>query len=139
MIEPRYPLIKSRRKTLAYSILRAFPSIREPKKKSHKKSIHYSVTVNTDWEMVWSLRVCTKKVTFNPGRPLISKLTANEFQNKIQTTLGKFRDYYLVHVIKTTKFPNSESQIFCLLAWSTIGRDTLQFIFWNHATFSNSF
>ena len=46
---------------------------------------------------------------------------------------------YLVHVIKSTKFTNSESPIFCLLAWSTVGRDTLQFINWNHATFSNSF
>ena len=46
---------------------------------------------------------------------------------------------YLAHVIKTTNFPNSESPIFCLLAWSTVGRDTLQFINWNHATFSNSF
>ena len=46
---------------------------------------------------------------------------------------------YLAHVIETTKFTNSESPIFCLLAWSTVGRDTLQFINWNHATFSNSF
>ena len=46
---------------------------------------------------------------------------------------------YLAHVIKTTKFTNSESPIFCLLAWSTVGQDTLQFINWNHATFSNSF
>ena len=50
-----------------------------------------------------------------------------------------FLQYYLAHVIKTTKFTNSESPIFCLLAWSTVGRDTLQFINWNHATFSNSF
>ena len=44
---------------------------------------------------------------------------------------------------QTTNFPNSESWIFttkfCLLAWSTVGRDTLQFIYWNQATFSNSF
>ena len=44
---------------------------------------------------------------------------------------------------RTTNFPNSESWIFtmkfCLLAWSTVGRDTLQFIYWNHATFFNSF
>ena len=46
---------------------------------------------------------------------------------------------YLVHVIETTKFTNSESPIFCLIAWSTVGRDTLQFINWNHETFSNSF
>ena len=49
-----------------------------------------------------------------------------------------FAKYYLAHIIKTTKFTNSESQIFCLLAWLTVGWDTLQFINWNHATFSNS-
>ena len=45
---------------------------------------------------------------------------------------------YLAHVIETTKFMNSESPIFCLLALSTVGQDTLQSINWNHATFSNS-
>ena len=41
---------------------------------------------------------------------------------------------------RTTKFPNSESPIFCLqLLDQTVGQDTLQFIYWNHATFSNSF
>ena len=59
------------------------------------------------------------------------------FQPIFLTT--KTNDNYLAHVIDTTKFMNSESPIFCLLAWSTVGRDTLQFINWNHATFSNSF
>ena len=44
---------------------------------------------------------------------------------------------------RTTNFPNSESWIFTtkfyLLAWSTVGQDTMQCIYWNHATFSNSF
>ena len=53
--------------------------------------------------------------------------------------LEKYHSNDLAHVIKTTKFTNSESPIFCLLAWSTVGQDTLQFINWNHATFSNSF
>ena len=54
-------------------------------------------------------------------------------------SMNWFGFIYLAHVIKTTKFTNSESPIFWLLAWSTVRRNTMQFINWNHATFSNSF
>ena len=77
--------------------------------------------------------------SFSEARVLASINPKVDVRFFIDSTVRVHVDLYLAHVIKTTKFTNSESPIFCLLAWSTVGSDTLQFINWNHATFSNSF
>ena len=67
---------------------------------------------------------------------LLSKCSKHE-ENCSNFFLRNLNVISLVFIL--SKFTNSESPIFCLLAWSTVGRDTLRFINWNHATFSNSF
>ena len=51
----------------------------------------------------------------------------------------KTSDFYLAHVIEQPNFRIPNPQYFVYLLDQTVGRDTLQFIYWNHATFSNSF
>ena len=46
---------------------------------------------------------------------------------------------YLAHVIEQPNFRIPNPQYFVYLLDQTVGRDTLQFIYWNHAPFSNSF
>ena len=49
-------------------------------------------------------------------------------------------DKYLAHVIEQPNFRIPNPQYFVYLLDQTVGgRDTLQFIYWNHATFSTSF
>ena len=48
-------------------------------------------------------------------------------------------DLYLAHVIEQPNFRIPNPQYFVYLLDQTVGRDILQFIYWNHATFSNSF
>ena len=72
---------------------------------------------------------------------------AQQFWHKSHENAKKANEVFFLQLScschRTTNFPNSESWIcttkFCLLAWSTVGQDTLQFLYWNHATFSNSF
>ena len=48
---------------------------------------------------------------------------------------------YINILLKSSKQTNLRilnPQYFVYFDWSTVGRDTLQFINWNHATFSNS-
>ena len=73
------------------------------------------------------------KVQFSTGYSLSDQ--------QILPSINPKDDYWSHNFILLTSSNNqiSKSPIFCLLAWSTLGRDTLQFINWNYATFSNSF
>ena len=51
----------------------------------------------------------------------------------------KFSKKYLAHVIEQPNFRIPNPQYFVYMLDQTIGRDILQFTYWNHATFSNSF
>ena len=45
---------------------------------------------------------------------------------------------YLAHVIEQPNFRIPNPQYFVYLLDQTVGQDTLQFMYWNHTTFSNS-
>ena len=63
-------------------------------------------------------------------------LSGNRFLSFVDVT---FSEFYLAHVIKQPNFRIPNPQYFVYLLDQTVGQDILQFIYWNHKTFPNSF
>ena len=53
--------------------------------------------------------------------------------------IRKNLQHYLAHVIEQPNFRIPNPQYFVYLLDQIVGRDILQFIYWNHTTFSSSF
>ena len=83
-----------------------------------------------------------KDFDFNPAKKCANELIWLKSAHHIFSRILDFHkiiNYYLAHVIEQPNFRIPNPEYFVYLFYQTVGQDTLQFIFWNHATFSNSF